>query len=483
MVFTEVVGAVVKVFLTCWITVFFLLATAGGGLRAEDLLGGIISRLSEEDREDVEQSFRQAYQDYKDGEWSTAADNFFQITVDFPESKRARDSLFFLRKLQPEGYYPASRSPLITVLLRDSQEVRGTALSRLNLVGEEGETLVSGSSRAPWSAEISGGKVILELDEKKFTGNRFILLGKPGEVGPVVRFNGVDYRGELILEAGDRTVEVFNRLPINQYLYGVVKKETAPGWPDEALKAQAVASRSFVINSVWKNREKSYDIGDDISGQLYEGYTAETARGRRAVDETLGEVLVYNGAVIPAYFHSNSGGHIEDGSHIWAGNGYEFIEARPDSWSLGIRYSEWEAEFERNQLNRRLARNLLPEIADLRSFKTAEKLDSGRAVRFSYRTNRRERVWVNANRFRMAVGGNSMLSTWIEQIETDRRRIKFIGRGWGHGVGKSQWGARTMAEAGHDYKEILDFYYSPTGLQGDYGRGVIFEKQLFEDVE
>ncbi len=438
----------------------------------EELVGRILQDFTGVESETAEGMFIGARDRFDSRQYRKAREEFLTLRDEYPESKRALDSLYYLERLSRIKGFSEHQSQQIKVLLAATNGLIGTVESAADLSGKRGELLLELEPGVSWEVVVTAtGELRFISGDHRLSGKQFEIFSKNLSVGPVFTLDGVQYRGNLSLENREGMVLAVNELPLEKYLYGVVKKETAPGWSFEALKAQAVASRSFVVNSLRLNSEGKYHIRADISAQLYEGYTAETVRGRRAVRATAGEVLVHRGGVVPAYFHSNSGGYIEDGEQIWGGRGYEFIRPASDSWSLDVQHSVWMEEFIVEELNSRLSEAGLPELARRPNFKTGEALPSGRAVSFQYRGENGNRVEVSANRFRTAVGGGRFRSTWLEQVEERAGRLKFRGRGWGHGVGMSQWGANAMSRAGFDYREILNFYYQRARIFSNYGSG------------
>jgi stage II sporulation protein D len=125
---------------------------------------------------------------------------------------------------------------------------------------------------------------------------------------------------------------VINYVPLDQYLYGVLPQEMASGWPLEALKAQAVAARTYAVRRLGSNRWGVADISDDVWDQAYRGYGREAQDTNRAVDETMGQVLMKNGQLIDALYSSNHGGYSGDVREIWGTQGIDYLTAVPSPW-------------------------------------------------------------------------------------------------------------------------------------------------------
>ncbi|MBO8172605.1 MAG: SpoIID/LytB domain-containing protein [Bacillaceae bacterium] len=123
------------------------------------------------------------------------------------------------------------------------------------------------------------------------------------------------YRGMMELSVYQQAFTLVNELPMHEYLYGVVGSEMASGWPIEALKAQAVLARTFALGR--GNQYGVANLSDTVWDQAYYGYSKESPDIRQAVDETRGEVLLYQGRLAEAFYYSNAGGMTADGSEVW----------------------------------------------------------------------------------------------------------------------------------------------------------------------
>lgn len=265
------------------------------------------------------------------------------------------------------------------------------------------------------------------------------------------------FRGVLTIsrdKAG--TLYAVNTLEIEKYLYGVLHHEVAAWWPMEALKAQAIAARTYALNQLLVSKRAEYDLKSSTSSQVYGGSTTERYRARRAIDLTRGKVLTYESKVFPAYFHATCAGLTASASELWninlkpIGGGVEcqYCKISPHhSWEAKVPLSEIEEKLK--QYNRPIGRVLKIEIITQTPSKRVGSLritgTSGEAI-------------VAAKDFRVWVGGNKMRST-LFTLEIHDDFILFHGKGWGHGVGLCQWGTLGQALLGRTYEEILRFYY------------------------
>ena len=160
--------------------------------------------------------------------------------------------------------------------------------------------------------------IAIKINNKWYDlGSNFIIL-KPEDKSAFVAAKNKWYRGELIVYAYNKKLTVINRLPMEEYLLGVVPSEMPVSWNIEALKAQAIAARSYATANMNKRGSRGYDLVDTPLDQAYGGASAETKKTNLAVIETKGIVLTYKGKVIPAYYHASSGGRTVSSGAAWA---------------------------------------------------------------------------------------------------------------------------------------------------------------------
>ena len=268
------------------------------------------------------------------------------------------------------------------------------------------------------------------------------------------------YRGVVELRrtpAGRLTV--INELDLEEYLYGVLKNEVDPQWPTEALKAQAVASRTWALYSLNRFASEGYDVRATTESQVYNGVTAEDPRTTVAVDETRGEIMTYQGRPIFAAYHSDSGGYTESSELVWGGSGYPYLRGVTDPYSAGAPRHEWIVRMDLATFENRVRRSGRM-ITNVTGIEVAEATPSGRAALL--RVSGAHGVLLLKGAELRAVLGADLRSTLftVRLAPDDPPQVEFQGRGSGHGVGLSQWGARGMAEMGRRYQEILSYYYS-----------------------
>jgi stage II sporulation protein D len=268
------------------------------------------------------------------------------------------------------------------------------------------------------------------------------------------------YRGNLLLKPGEGgTVTVVNELGLEEYLYGVLPREMSPDWPLEALKAQAVVARTWALNNLGKYAELGYDLTDDDRSQVYSGLDVEDERARRAVRETAGQTLSWKGAPLNVFFHSCCGGHTAPATAVWGG---EEKPPKPlrgvrDRWCADSPHARWTAYFTDDTILEALqGRGMMG--ARLERIAPGERDGSGHLKEIRLRVDGRS-FTVRAGDLRSWLGAADIKSSQIWRIVRRRHGWEFVGRGYGHGVGLCQWGARAMADDAKSYRKILSHYF------------------------
>ncbi|HEX7124867.1 MAG TPA: SpoIID/LytB domain-containing protein [Thermodesulfobacteriota bacterium] len=272
--------------------------------------------------------------------------------------------------------------------------------------------------------------------------------------GPPRRLRG---RVELLADGG--ALLVVNEIAMERYLAGVVPLEMdARTWPMEALKAQAVASRTYARfrREARRRAGARYDLETSVLDQVYGGVQAEDPRAAAAVAATAGEWLAdAAGAPILAAFHSTAGGHTEASEEVW-GTPRPYLVAQRCPYDRESPVYEWRVSVPVAEVERRLVEAGYP-AAGLARLDVRDRTGSGRA-RTIVATAAAGSFVLPATDLRRLLGFSRLKSTAFE-VARDGQDLGFEGRGAGHGVGMCQWGARGMALAGHDYRQILEYYY------------------------
>jgi len=387
--------------------------------------------------------------------------------------------------------------------------------------------LLREARRVAREAQVSGKLVTIPYEVSVLAGSDDA-LGTPVLSAPrvsVIRFSadfgylnfaGRLFRGTLEVttdDAGDMIV--VNEVETGRYLASVTGAESPSSWHDQALASQAIAARTYLVTHL--HRHANYDLEGDVRDQEYAGIGTEADSTTRAVERTAGIVATYRGSPIEALYSANAGGVTEDSENVYA-NALPYLRSVPSPGDELAKDSgwgktswEWNREFTAPQLGDYMrSRGLnvgVPQRIELvrvtgagrvtlaRVFGTTGTRDVGKDVTRYYfglkssmftvtLTEGGEAEWVSwrdtARLVDMGILGSELLGTTYERtLNEDREltsiritgfvyklppRFIFYGKGFGHGVGMSQWGAQGMALNGANYEQILKHYYQGIAL-------------------
>lgn len=266
------------------------------------------------------------------------------------------------------------------------------------------------------------------------------------------------YKGEAVifLKEGGRLL-IVNKLDIESYIKGVLYHEISHKWPINAIKAQAVAARTYAMYQIETSKTRDFDVNADTSSQVYGGYYSEKRKTNRAVNFTSGQVLKFKGKVFPAYFHATCGGVTESSSELWDIDIAPLKGGRLCTFCVASPHYYWRTSFSLKELQNKLKEKYCLK-GDLKDIVVTKRNSNGRIRTLKVIDGSGESFTISAKDFRGVVGPNLIRSTNFT-IVFEKNNIVFNGKGWGHGVGLCQWGAYGMSRAGYDYKDILSFYY------------------------
>jgi stage II sporulation protein D len=280
------------------------------------------------------------------------------------------------------------------------------------------------------------------------------LLVWPGR-SPTLELDGQSFRGRLEVLSVNRGLSVVNVVELEDYLQGVLKDEIPAGWPAEAAKAMAVAARTYAVFQRQQNPGALFYLRATTASQVYGGAGGEDARTSWAVQATRGQVLTFGGQPISAFYHSCSGGATENALDVFGLN-FDTIVGVKDDFSLNCPYALWVERLTAAQVERALTQAGYP-VGQILRLQILARSRSGRILRLAVQHARGQTV-LEGKRFREALGNKLIRSTDFE-VQNDASGFTFVGRGSGHGVGLSQWGAKEMADLAYQYRDILKFYY------------------------
>lgn len=284
----------------------------------------------------------------------------------------------------------------------------------------------------------------------------------------ISRINGQAYRGAVRLWPTGNGFTVISHVTAEEYLRSVVPEEMPSEWNPEAVKAQAVAARTFALHNRKRHSSEGYDLCATTHCQQYSGIPKEKSGSDAAIRATAGEVITYQGKLIDALFHTDSGGMTENSEDVW-GSRVPYLRAASE---VHAKTYPWEKNMTAENLAQLLARSG-KNIGSLKKVEL-EPYVPGKNIKGRTASGRVQQVRFTGTKGTAVAGGNDLRS-WMGLRSTLfdlslRNNVVFIrGYGWGHGLGLSQWGAKAFAEEkGYDYAAILSHYYTGTAVKKLY---------------
>ncbi|MED1017580.1 SpoIID/LytB domain-containing protein [Bacillus atrophaeus] len=349
-----------------------------------------------------------------------------------------------------------------------------------------------------YNLNISNGK--LNVENIKTYGNSLRIKPETYSTSNRISLNGKEYLGTVnfSIESSKYIRPVNENIPFEDYLKGVVPNEMPASWSLEALKAQSVAARTYSITKAGST------VADTTAFQVYGGYSWN-ANSTKAVEQTKGKVLKYNGSLITAAYSSSNGGYTEASNEVWASS-VPYLIAKKDTkdpqstWTLTLSKKQldtnsldlnkpaswWSSTNETNSaqlagIKNWIMKNKETSAASLK-IKSIEDLSfsgttQGQRAKTaslkvnyivknstgSYDSNKSTTITVPVTELRTMIGASAFKSTYVT-VKKDTSKYTISGKGYGHGIGMSQYGAKARAESGDSYSTILKFYYPGTTL-------------------
>lgn len=297
------------------------------------------------------------------------------------------------------------------------------------------------------------------------------------------------YRGQMLIKGEKDNFTLINKVELTPYLFSVVPSEIYASWPVEALKAQAVAARSYTLNNLGRHSSDGYDLCSSVHCAAYNGIGSENERTSRAVLATQGESAYYDGKVIEAVFSSNSGGFTERSDQIWSAdlpylrgsnqmkdNDYNFpleplklknwIFNSPASYSkdFGSSNYRWQLNIPAEVIEYR------SEISPIKNIEVLKRSKGGTITSLKISGEDNEKTY-SVSQVRRVLGGLKSSRFYYESHydKNDNLNALYIyGSGWGHNLGLDQSASAGMGKAGFDYKEIIKHFYPGVEIKNNY---------------
>ncbi len=390
--------------------------------------------------------------------------------------------------LKDETLTPAIRIPFIRVLLMESpSEVAVDADGSFAVECLDNGRQTVYFSRQPVHISMTGRnlKVVNEKGDLIQEGmNEVNLIPRGTDVR--LRLDKNRYRGLIKVVPYGRNVRLINVVYMEDYLRGVVPPEIGfkDDTPIEAIKAQAVAARTYAMGHLQQYGDEPFDMKSTVVDQLYQGYDVETTLVNQAIDQTVGRVVMFKDSFINAYYHSTCGGMTDDIAEVWDKPAASYLIPVDDSaacsWS---KYYNWQEQFTEKQLRGRIEQYLSSDrghdirISPITDIKIVKRTPGGRVAKLMIRTDS-DTYHFYKDRIRWVIGRASSADLILpsDLFDVDIKRdaedkissVTFNGHGYGHGVGLCQCGAIGRARVGWSFEQILKFYYTGVDIKKLY---------------
>jgi stage II sporulation protein D len=382
---------------------------------------------------------------------------------------------------------PARTEPTVRIGLKvDTAAVALSSTTPAQLLTQDNKVVAEIPANEVWTFSAAGETVVARSP----SGSTVTVSPTPGRLQPAsngfIKIGDKNYRGEMILRrAGNDRITLINVLDMERYLVGVVPFEIGrPAGAVEAIKAQAIAARTYAIGGMGSRNALGFDFYATVADQVYGGASGEDSIVTRAVMETRGEIISYKGEPIIAYYSSTCGGRTAAVPEVWPWrNGRPYLQSRSDMMPDGQtaycqssnRYRwkvSWTADSLRHVLQNTLGtrtNNRSLRIENINDVRITGTTPSGRAEALEIVADGvTHRIPADSIRWILRPSVNTSLNSSllldVHALATAEgapvSRLEVSGGGWGHGVGMCQVGAIGRARAGQNYRDILHAYYT-----------------------
>jgi len=292
-------------------------------------------------------------------------------------------------------------------------------------------------------------------------------FSSPPRQGDRIPAPGDENAREPIITLYNKEKGKVEKIKMEKYIEGVVAAEMDTSWPIEALAAQAIIARTFTLKKIQEGGVKKYNTDASTDEQEFQAYDASKINDnvRKAVARSRGIVVTHNGKYINGWFHADAGGRTaasaveglnftkEKAPYIHSVNDPGFKSSPPENRS-------WKAVFPVSEVRQKIQNSLGRDPGPIREVKILERGPSGRVTKVKVGN-----LALSGPSLRLALGSEVMRSTLLTQFKVSGGRLIAAGKGYGHGVGMSQWGAKVMAENGKSAEEIIKYYYKDVEIQ------------------
>ncbi len=362
----------------------------------------------------------------------------------------------------PPSELPSPKPPVAPPSVKPSPRLIPSPELRVRLCKTTGRATVTGTEVCADGFgcqnrfELKGVGGVLTVNGSRKNDNQILFKSK----NPLVVSCGKKkkkVRGNILAKLKGGKLYVINLVDMEHYLRSVVPSESYASWPLETLKAQAVAARTYAYYQMLHRKTWSYDLVDDEGDQAYKGMKRERRKTDQAVMATNGQILSHKNKPILAMYSANSGGYTADAGSIF-GLSKPYLVAHKDPKSLEGKMARWKKTYSVSKVESALNRRGL-KIKGLKRIEPAKKGPSGRIIKIRIVADSGTKTVRTRTTLRRAL----KLPEILLEIKKENGNFIFDGRGWGHGVGYSQWGSAILGKK-TSYDKILAFYYPTASL-------------------
>jgi stage II sporulation protein D len=330
-------------------------------------------------------------------------------------------------------------------IVQNAESVALSASSGLTIKAPNDEVVANGR------ITVTAGPSGLAVDGQRLRSDRIEVRGRHGDV----TVNSLTVAGRVTIKRQNGRLMAINELPLEDYVKGVVPSEMSANWHPEALKAQAMAARTYALYKIRQNGKKDFDVVASTKDQVYKGRAGADGPAGRAVDETRGQVLAFQDEPILAAFFSTAAGPTEDALNVWSVD-LPYLKGVECPFDMNSPYFQWRTDVWLPLLEQRLREEGFP-VGVIAGLSPAFYTKAGRVSHVRILHSDGE-LHVKGEDLRRVLGYTVLSSTQFD-FEVVGFQIQFTGRGAGHGVGLCQWGAKELAEKGYSAEAIVRYYY------------------------
>jgi len=367
---------------------------------------------------------------------------------------------------------------IIRVLIADRQDDLVINVESQIYISNTDKRLAKINSGYKITAKQDGNIIKLLIDDKDFVSDTFFISS--ADEDKIIKIDGKKFRGRIKIFNYNSQIKVINQIGLEDYVKGVMTKEMPIGKGDEnyqALKAFSICVRTYALLRIYENKN-FYDIYPDTRDQVYGGVDGEHLLSNKAVDETNGQILFYDGKPAIVYYHSTCGGHTENSKNVFTNDELSYLLGVKDGDAPFCKISprfNWEEKYSQEifvgyLVKAGLLKNSNYSIDDII---VKSRFESGRVNELNItlldQNGNKKEINLFGNSIRSVIkisDGKSILRSTLFDVRLDKgKNVTIIGKGSGHGVGMCQWGAIGQSKEGIDYLTILSHYFPGTNIK------------------